>query len=848
MATIRGPLKFSSRGDFLDQQGRVLQLKGINIDGLSKFPRFPKALPSHIPESSSFFTDGDTVSFVGRPWPLDEVQENVARLKSMGFNTLRYIITWEALEHSGPGIYDMEFIRYTIEVLKIIDKIGGMFVYLDPHQDVWSRFSGGDGAPLWTLYAAGFDPTSFKATEGAIVQNQYKEEEYHKMIWPTNYLRLVAGTMFVLFFAGKSFAPKAIINGVNIQDFLQQHYTKSFQILLENIVAQAPEILERTLLGIETLNEPNAGYLGYPDISLHPSTQELRLGTCPTLLDSLKLGMGQKVEVDEYKISISGPKKIGTKEIDPKGQTIWLQTRAFDEKYGFARDYSSWPLGKCIWEQHGVWNSSTGEVLQSDYFAVLEGVEVDEKYFINKFFIDHYRLFREAMRSAWPQTILFLQQPPLELPPDLSRQKSSLIDSRTVICPHYYDGCSLLFKTWNRLYNVNTLRIMRHKNLSPIFSVILGESNIRRSIRAQLSQMRDECRKLVGPSVPVLFSEIGMPFDMDDKRAFANGDFSSQRDALDALAFALEGSNLSHTWWCYTSGNEHANGDGFNGEDFSFWSQDDVVEEDDDRSSSRSFSLKKQGSIKEYQHSLISERDSDYQYPPGSSSTTDTIQFQDAHSDLAVEECSPHYGKSQAHHRTSQPNEEDTDDPHSPALIPPPQATIVFSNKNNNHNNSNNNNNFHYYNGLRATDAIIRPYSLAINGEFTTAEFDISTGTYLLKINAKDRPRIPTRIYLPQWHCQNVQEDNNSPQVFVEITSGYYQLGMSNSSSSEDMKGEGNEHEVLEWFHESGEQMLIIKNLKGKKNSNIVSSRGFSYNSDSGLVGSLLSYFLPCYF
>lgn len=40
-------------------------------------------------------------------------------------------------------------------------------LFIDMHQDAWSRLSGGDGAPGWTFEVVGFDVTQFRATAAA---------------------------------------------------------------------------------------------------------------------------------------------------------------------------------------------------------------------------------------------------------------------------------------------------------------------------------------------------------------------------------------------------------------------------------------------------------------------------------------------------------------------------------------------------------------------------------------------------------------------------------------------------------------------------------------------------------
>ncbi|KAG0049600.1 hypothetical protein BGZ83_005557 [Gryganskiella cystojenkinii] len=157
------------------------------------------------------FFEHRQVSFVNRPFPLDEADLHFERLARWGCQCLRVLVPWEALEHEGPGIYDEDYINYLIELLKVAGKYG-LKCFLDPHVDCWSRFTGGSGMPGWTIELAGLDMTKFEPTEAATVQNTYKDKEnYPRMIWATNSFKLAAATMYTLFLAGQVFAPQAMV-------------------------------------------------------------------------------------------------------------------------------------------------------------------------------------------------------------------------------------------------------------------------------------------------------------------------------------------------------------------------------------------------------------------------------------------------------------------------------------------------------------------------------------------------------------------------------------------------------------------------------------------------------------
>ena len=133
-----GPLHIEA-GRFLDTSGREVLLRGVNLGGDCKLP-YPNG-GTHVP---SRFTDHRSVSFIGRPFPLGEADEHFGRLRHWGFNCLRLLTSWEAIEHAGPGQYDTAYLDYFTELCARAGHFG-LYVYVqdvDAHYKKVKRFKG----------------------------------------------------------------------------------------------------------------------------------------------------------------------------------------------------------------------------------------------------------------------------------------------------------------------------------------------------------------------------------------------------------------------------------------------------------------------------------------------------------------------------------------------------------------------------------------------------------------------------------------------------------------------------------------------------------------------------------
>jgi Glycoside hydrolase family 5 C-terminal domain/Cellulase (glycosyl hydrolase family 5) len=520
MIDVQGP-------HFVDEHGRTLMLRGANLGGSSKVPRVPNGA-THLREG---FFEHRRVSFVGRPFPLEEADEHFSRLREWGLTFLRFLITWEAVEHAGPGIYDREYLE---SLRTVIRRAGdyGISLFIDPHQDVWSRWSGGAGAPGWTLEAAGFDLSTLDET-GAAITHQGHGDPLPPMIWPTNSGKLAAATMFTLFFGGDDFAPRAKVEGKPIQQYLQEHYIAAMQAVAEGI-GDLPNVA-----GFGTMNEPLPGYIGWKD--LNAAGGIITLGESPTAFQGMLLGAGLPQEVGVWRLGFARIKRIGTRKLNPTGARAWARNR------------------DCIWRQNGVWDfdhSGKPVLLRPDHFVRGPAGVVD---FTNDYFRPFARRFAATIRSVAPPAMVFIEAEPNRTLPRWSGQDGG----RVVFAPHWYDDLVLVKRKLSPWMAVDSARMRP----------VIGRRAVRRSLREQLARLPREAGELAG-GIPTLLAEFGTPLNLNGARAYRSGDFRVQAEALDRSFTAIEENLLDCTIWNYTADNTNARGDQWNGEDLSIFSRD----------------------------------------------------------------------------------------------------------------------------------------------------------------------------------------------------------------------------------------------------------------------------------
>lgn len=531
---------------FVDRSGRHVLLRGVNLGGDCKLPASVSG--THLRDD---FADHRTVSFIGRPFPLAEADGHLGRLARWGFNALRLLTTWEAVAHAGPGMRDEAYLDY-LRAVCLKAAAHGFAVFIDFHQDVWSRMTGGDGAPGWVFEAVGLDFTRFGAADAAhLMQQRYdaalggRQPAYPQMSWGSNYRLPANAIMWTLFFGGGRFLPGFRPGGTPVQDLLQGEYLAAMTAVAER-VADIPEVI-----GFDTLNEPDTGMIGRPLAYRHcarsvEQPEPVRPGLAMSPLDMLLIADGRPREIPLVVRTGQGfeVEPAGHRVANPAGVRIWRDGVA------------------CPFAEAGIYDGETA--LRPDHFDRADGAAIDPER-------DHVLPFFHAMaatvRRVRPDWLVFAEVNPFKAFTGMGFPDG--MPDRCVNASHWYDFATLVTKQ--------------------------VEPRRATSYAAQLGVIKRLGDALGESGAPTLIGEFGLPFDLDQGAAYAAwraGDMAPWEDhvtALGAMYDALDTHLMSGTLWNYTASNRNdaALGDGWNQEDLSIFSLDQATHDGDPDSGGR---------------------------------------------------------------------------------------------------------------------------------------------------------------------------------------------------------------------------------------------------------------------
>lgn len=465
-------------------------------------------------------------SFSGLPFSPEEADERFAELAGWGFTFNRLVLCWEALEHEGPGIYDEAYLADLRKLLLCAEK-RGVSVFIDPHQDVWGRAAGGDGAPSWTLEKLGIDISRLEAA-GAILPRDVtgisEPARRPVMTWPAGYNRYAAATMFTLFFAGGVFAPQTEIDGEGVQDWLQNRYIEAF--------AHARRRLKncKAIAGWGVMNEPHPGFIGYRDLSGLENNM-VASGPMPSPFAAMAAASGHSVEIPVYATGIFGVKRKGSRILNPGGTGIFTG--------GFS----------CPWKAAGIWTDDGGRprLLRPDYFARYRGA------FASDFLAPFAGRFTARLGAADEKTFFFVEGVPAGIGTGGAPGNTARAGARPLIHAfHWYDGPTLFIKQFRSWFNYNVKS----------GKIVTGKKAVKRLYREQIASR-------LSKDMPNMVGEFGLPFDLFGGRAFQNGDYRIHEEALSLYYDAIDEYLLGSCVWCYSADNTFALGDSWNNEDFS---------------------------------------------------------------------------------------------------------------------------------------------------------------------------------------------------------------------------------------------------------------------------------------
>ena len=523
-----------------DQQGRYLLIHGVNVSGSTK-------VPAKI----------DPISYVGKPFPLEEADWNFRMLRKLGFNAIRLLVIWEAIEPYGSGDYDQDYLDY-IEAIVAKANEYGIYCIMDMHQDMFSRHLlklfddqtnlnslvdkkerkmgapfglnnkvQGDGAPQWAvqycLPEKNVGGPKWGLPDYLVADRKETTDFYSMSLWGINiFLSLDVNRCFATMFAGKDIYPFYKVDGKNIQDFLQDSYANAWAQVASRI-SRYPNVI-----GYDIINEPPGLYIVFVLYALLYREADKS--------DSGMLTEEEMLQVlDEY-LEILQDQGAPPETIDILRETLLeydILPKSIDRmnKNGFTTEGFS-PYQPNIDAAIGLISSFNRNYLQPFHKKVGDAILEEDPNAI---------LFLE-LSLGLPDTGIagWFAEPMLR--PDGFDQ--------IVYAPHYY---------------------------TDIYPSI-GYNMPERDFTADEKRFRDYTEGIEDAILPadyslgkppIMMGEFGTYFNFGGIEKAIDQDYIVSSYILDIYFETYEEMLLHHTMWCYSSENTKENGENWNKEDFS---------------------------------------------------------------------------------------------------------------------------------------------------------------------------------------------------------------------------------------------------------------------------------------
>jgi hypothetical protein len=311
------------------------------------------------------------------------------------------------------------------------------------------------------------------------------------------------------------------------------------------------------VIGFDTLNEPGTGWIGLPlsrNITDpdYASPMPLKPGPAWTPLDCLAAARGVPVQLPVLARGADGTMTIAEKrEFNAGGVSIWAEDR------------------RCPFEAAGLYAMTDvgATPIVEDIFVRGERGAISLS---DDCYAPFFHRVAEVIRRHRDDWIVFA-----EMDPFAAIQRRSFPDhmpERWVNAAHWYD-----------------IAILYSKRFSPQAShdIVSGEPD--RDLaglgRRYLRQLSGYVAQSEARGVPTLIGEFGIPYDLDQGRAYREWKsgrrdpaWDDHRAALSLMYDAIDALRIHATQWNYTASNRNDPwiGDGWNQEDLSIFSPDQV--------------------------------------------------------------------------------------------------------------------------------------------------------------------------------------------------------------------------------------------------------------------------------